>query len=228
MVSLQENELFKKIERLVIEKKLTRVSNIFKVEQGVRTGNNLVFKISSNDFEVLPDNEKAYFRPFIENESIKNGVLNKRGYVWYPYDRSGLNIKTEDELQEKVPTFYQNVLSVNKQKLINRARKGINDWWTLSWHRPWLTTKYPKLVSTEFGRSNSFAFDEFGDFVVERGYGWIPKKEFKDSDNYYFYLTIFSNPFFDYLLSIYSRQLAFGNSYDLGKKYTADIPIPKN
>ncbi|MCI0515778.1 hypothetical protein L0128_21400, partial [candidate division KSB1 bacterium] len=28
------------------------------------------------------------------------------------------------------------------------------------------------------------------------------------------------------LLSIYSRQLAGGNWYDLGKKFTSDIPVP--
>ncbi|MEJ7699945.1 MAG: hypothetical protein WKF71_09920 [Pyrinomonadaceae bacterium] len=135
-------------------------------------------------------------------------------------------ILTEEELQESVPNYYKNVLLIYKEALITRSRKDINNWWTLSEPRGWLTTKYPKLVSTEFGKANSFAFDESGEFVVERGYGWIPKKEFKDSDDYYFYLTIFTNPFFDHLLSIYSRQLAGGNWYDLGKKYTADIPIP--
>ena len=43
---------------------------------------------------------------------------------------------------------------------MNRARKNADDWWTLSWHRPWLMTKYPKLVSTEFGKSNSFGTAE--------------------------------------------------------------------
>ncbi len=92
------------------EKKLARVANVFKVEQGVRTGNNLVFKVSSYNFETLPDNEKKYFRPVIDNESITNGFLHKGGYIWYPYDKNGLILKSEDELEENVPTFYQNVL----------------------------------------------------------------------------------------------------------------------
>ena len=45
-------------------------------------------------------------------------------------------------------------------------------------------------------------------------------------DDYYFYLALFSSPFFDKLLSIYSKQLAGGKWYDLGKKQTKDIPIP--
>lgn len=229
LISLQENELFKKVERLVFEKKLTKIENLFKVQQGIRTGNNLVFKISSFSFESLPNEEKNYFRPAVDNESVKSGFLQKINYVWYPYDKNGLIIKTEEELQESVPTYYKNVLSIpkNKESLIKRSRTDINNWWTLSEPRGWLTIKYPKLVSTEFGKFNSFAFDKSGEFVIERGYGWIPKKEFKDFDDYYFYLTIFSNPFFDHLLSIYSRQLAGGNWYDLGKKYTANIPIPK-
>jgi len=97
----------------------------------------------------------------------------------------------------------------------------------LSEHRAWLTKKNPKLSSTEFGKSDSFAFDKIGEFVIERGNAWIPKKDFQDITDYYFYLTIFSSSFFDTLLSIYSKQLAGGQWYDLGNKYTKNIPIPK-
>jgi hypothetical protein len=44
------------------------------------------------------------------------------------------------------------------------------------------------------------------------------------SNYYYFYLALLSSPFFDELLSIYSKQLLSG--WDLGKKYTKNIPIP--
>ncbi|MBU1678772.1 MAG: SAM-dependent methyltransferase, partial [Bacteroidetes bacterium] len=75
-------------------------------------------------------------------------------------------------------------------------------------------------------KSCSFAFDEKGEFVIERGNGWLPKKEFDNKDYYFFYLSVFNSPFFEKLLSIYSKQLAGGKWYDLGKKYTKDIPIP--
>ena len=52
-----------------------------------------------------------------------------------------------------------------------------------------------------------------------------PKQKLENND-YYFYLSLFSSPFFDKLLSIYSKQLAGGKWYDLGKKYTKEIPIP--
>ena len=102
--------------------------------------------------------------------------------------------------------------------------KNDSNWWHLSRHRDWLRKIEPRLVSTEFGKSDSFAIDKKGIFAVERGNAWLPRKPFSDINYYYFYLAIFSSPFFDKLLSIYSKQLLAG--WDLGKKYTKDIPIP--
>lgn len=224
VISYKEQELKKKLERFVLLGQLKTIKDVFSVKQGIRTGDNKVFKIPKEFYEQLPENERKYFRPVIDNDSIKAGFLKIINYIWYPYNAIGVEIKTEKELQEKVPYYYQNVLFPNKQKLISRARKGENSWWLLSEHRAWLRKKYPKLLSTEFGHSGSFAFDKKGEFVVERGNAWIPVKEFKNNDYYYFYLSIFNSHFFDNLLSIYSKEILKG--YDLGRKYTANIPIP--
>jgi predicted RNA methylase len=226
LISFHENELFKTIERFVYEGRLVRIQNIFNVQQGIRTGNNNVFKISKKDYDDLPKKEKIYFRPAVDNESVKNAVILKKNYVWYPYGEDGLIITTEAKLKQMVPYFYRNKLVLFKDSLIKRARRNQSNWWHLSEHRAWLRKKEPRLVSTEFGRSDSFAFDKEGIFAVERGNAWLPKKEFENIDYYYFYLAIFSSPFFDKLLSVYSKQLAGGIWYDLGKKYTKDIPIP--
>lgn len=225
VISYQEQKLKKHLHKFVSLGKLKKIQDIFNVKQGVRTGNNKVFRISKEFYQRLPENERKYFRPSVDNYSIKNGVLKILNYIWYPYNTIGIEIKTEKELQEKTPYFYQNVLSPNKQKLISRARKDENSWWFLSEHRAWLRQKYSKLVSTEFGHSGSFAFDKKGEFVVERGNAWIPKKEFKKEDYYYFYLALFNSSFFDKLLSIFSKEILKG--YDLGKKYTSEIPIPE-
>lgn len=225
-ISFQENELYKIIERFVIEKKLVRIKDVFNVQQGIRTGNNKVFKLTEEEYNKLPENEKSYFRPAVDNESIKNGEILKKNYVWYPYNDSGILINTEIELEAYVPSFYESKLVEFKNSLVGRARKDTSNWWQLSEHRAWLRRREPRLISTEFGKSDSFAFDKEGVFVVERGNAWLPKKEFKDVDYYYFYLSLFSSFFFDKLLSIYSKQLAGGKWYDLGKKYTKDIPIP--
>lgn len=223
-ISFHENELLKTIERFVNEGMLFRIQDIFNIQQGIRTGNNNVFKILEKEFDKLHEKEKKYFRPAADNESIKDGEIRKKNYVWYPYDENGLIIKTEDQLNKLVPEFCSTRLNPNKKDL--KRRTGITKWWSLTRPRNWQFAKKEKLVSGEFGNSDSFAFDKEGDFVVERGNAWLPKKEFIDIDDYYFYLTIFSSPFFDKLLSVYSKQLAGGNWYDLGNKYTKDIPIP--
>ncbi|PSR56708.1 hypothetical protein AHMF7605_26045 [Adhaeribacter arboris] len=223
-ISFQENELFKRIERFVIEQQLVRVQEIFNVQQGIRTGNNAAFKISEAEYNNLPNLEQAFFRPAIDNDSIKRGQIQSVNYVWYPYNEEGIIIDSEEDLINKVPIFYEKMLRDFKISLTNRARKDESTWWHLSEHRAWLRKKQPRLVSTEFGKSDSFAFDKDGHFAIERGNAWLPKKDFKQLDTYYFYLAFFSSPFFDKLLSIYSKQLLSG--WDLGKKYTKEIPIP--
>jgi len=227
VISYTEQQLKKRLELLYEIGQLKKIKDVFRVKQGIRTGSNKVFKITKEFYEKLPENERKYFRPAVDNDAIKKGFLKVVNYIWYPYNSIGLEIQTEQELKEKTPYYYQNILFPNKQKLISRARKDENSWWFLSEHRAWLRKKYPKLVSTEFGHFGSFAFDIKGEFVVQNGNAWIPKKEFKNIDCYYFYLSVFNSHFFEELLSIYSKQLAGGKWYDLGKKYTADIPIPE-
>ena len=210
------------MERFVYERKLDRVQDVFNVQQGIRTGNNNIFKITEAAYTKLPLKEKGFFRPAIDNESVKNGQILIINYIWYPYDKDGLTIKSEKNLAAVAPDFYNMKLKPNKRILENRA--GITEWWSLTRPRNWQFSNKEKFVSTEFGKSDSFAFDKSGKFAVERGNSWLPKKEFKNIDYYYFYLALLSSPFFDKLLSIYSKQLLSG--WDLGKKYTKDIPIP--
>ncbi len=223
VISHQEQNLKKHLQKFVALGQLKTVQDIFNVKQGIRTGNNKVFKITKDAYNQLSDNEKKYFRPVVDNDSVKKGVLEVLSYVWYPYNSDGLILKSEDDLKNEVPIFYKDL--INSQQILER-RAGITKWWELTRPRNWQFSKNSKLVSTEFGHSGSFVFDKDGSFVVERGNAWIPKKEFKKDDYNYFYLTLFNSAFFEELLSIYSKQLAGGKWYDLGKKYTADIPIP--
>lgn len=222
-ISIKENELLKTIERFVFENKLIRVIDIFNVEQGIRQGVKDIFKISEYDYSNLPEIEKKYFRLVIDNGSIKNGSLFNKNYIWYPYNKNGMILKDETELSVNANSFYTKTLKPNESIL--KLRKGISEWWGLTRPRNSQFEKKPKLISTEFGKSDSFAFDKKGVFVVERGNTWTPRKTFNESD-YYFYLAVFSSNFFDKLLSIYSKQLAGGNWFDLGKMYTSQIPIP--
>ena len=155
-------------------------------------------------------------------------IIDKRNHIggnaYDYYNEDGILIKTEKEFNQNAPTFYEK-LHPFKVQLSNRARKNVENWWQLSEHRAWQRLSELKLISTEFGNSSSFAIDSKGNCVVERGYAWQPKKKFTNKD-YFFYLALFSSLFFDKLLSIYSKELAGGKWYDLGKKSTKYIPIP--
>ncbi len=223
--SFKNNEIFLNIEELVSKKLLVRVKDVFNVQQGIRTGNNDIFKVEKGFYENLSAKEKKYFRLNIDNSTISEGKLTLQDYVWYPYDKDGILIKSETELKN-LSNSYFNKIKIFKDILSSRARKSSKDWWTLSEPRNWQFKKYPKLISTEFGKAGSFAYDAKGDAVVERGNGWLTIKEVEDEDFYFFYLAIFNSTFFTNLLLIYCKQLAGGSWYDLSKKYTQNIPVP--
>lgn len=219
IISHSEDVFIRNLEIFVAEKKLIRLSEIFNVNQGLRQGNRDAFKISKVTY--MLENNKSLFRPVVDNSAVNKGVIVDTNYIWYPYNKDGMIFKEEDALED-VSFFKENLKPMES---ILKNRSGINEWWGHTRPRNWQFEKKRKLVSTEFGNSESFAFDKAGDFVVERGNAWIPKKKF-ETDEYYFYLAIFSSSIFDILLSIYSKQLAGGNWYDLGAKYTSDIPLP--
>lgn len=223
LISHSEELFIRDLEIFVADEKLTRLSNLFIVKQGIRTGSR-IFILDSKAFEIIPINEKKYYKKVIGNDSIKNGYLKTNNYVWYPYSETGAIFSDNQDLKAKAPFSYDRLIE-HKNSLIERARKNDSNWWQLSEHRAWLREKKQRLFSTEFGNSDSFAFDISEEIVVERGNGWIPKKKF-ETDDYYFYLAIFSSSIFDKLLSIYSKQLAGGKWYDLGAKYTKDVPVP--
>ncbi len=220
-ISLKDNKFLTSIEKLISNGNLVKIDSVFDVKQGIRQGAKNIFKLSANSFRRLPENEKKYFRPVIDNDAIKNGGLFEKHFIWYPYDKDGVLFKYEDELIESVNYFYKITLKPNKKIL--EDRNGIDEWWGLSRPRHWQFVKSPRLYSTEFGKSDSFAFDTSGEYVAERGNAWIPMDTFSDSDHY-FYLALFSSDFFNELLAIYAKQLLSG--WDLGKKYTKNIPIP--
>lgn len=203
---------------------LTELVNIFDVKQGTLTGNNRVFKISSTFYHSLRENEKKYFRPVIDSFTIKGGILQVSNYIWFPYNADGLIINTEEDLKIKVPTYYDKVLKPNKVSVDERF--GISKWWELTRPRTWQLSKNPKLFSTRFGNNNSYAYDSSGEFIIENGSALILRNDPNNVELSYFFLSFFCSPIYNELLSIFSRQLAGGQWYDLGNKYIKNIPIP--
>lgn len=225
----QNLKLKKHINTAVREGRFKQVSELFNVHLGARTGNNKVFIVTEEFIRSLPDNEKTYFRPSVDNLAIDNGHLYKMNYVFYPYSKDVKRIENEEHLQELLPETYRKILLPAKDQLKKRGSlKGNPRWWELSEHCAWQEVKELKFVSSEFGHAGSFAIDYEGEYVVERGTmwefrkkGWNPRVKYLET-----YLAILNSPYFNSILSIYGEQLAGGDVYKLGKSYIGSLPLP--
>lgn len=222
IISLNENKFIANLNVYTGARKLVKLQEVFTVYQGALLGAKNVFTISESEYLSYSDEEKIYFRPLLNNSAINNGSINITEYVWYPYDTNGLMVQNEAELNQI--TFAQNSLLPNKLKLQQRSENR-EEWWALTRPRNWQYTNEKRLYSTRFGNSNSFGYDNIGDAVIIEGNAFFPKKDMTE-ENLLFYLAVFSSDYFDYLLSIFSKQLAGGKWYDLGNNFIKKIPIP--
>ena len=185
--------------------------------------------MSKSVVENLPPKERQFFRPAVINESIKEGYLNDLAYVFYPYGEKVPKIETEEDLNKHISVYYKEYLLPHKEKLQRRARKGKNNWWKLSEHRAWQRARFPKLVSTFFGKAGYFAWDSTGDFVVVQGHRWNPKS-LKYEEAFYegiglAYLAVLCSSLIDDLLAYVSNSLG-GGQWDLSQKGIQDMPLP--
>jgi len=200
-----------------------KVRDLFDVKQGVRTGMNSVFIIEKEYLMTLDKKEKKYFRPAVTNESIQNGKLIDKFYIFYAEGKQKIN--TEKELKAAVPKYYKEYLQPNKEKLAGRARKDMSNYWKLSEHRAWQVTPKAKIISTEFGKAGAFAYDKTGIYVAERSNAWFPKGNKELGDIGYAYIAILSLPIINQLLQGISKQIGGGQWY-LASKFINDMPIP--
>lgn len=202
------------------------VKNMFSVKQGVRTGNNYIFLLNLEDYKRLPNKEKKYFKPCVVNDSIINGELKKLVYLFYPY--YGNEINSETRLKSLIPYYYKYYLKPNETELKKRSLFGATNWWDISRPAKWHIEGEPKIVSTYFGTSGSFAFDNQGEYVVVQGFAWIPKplfKKFFNNKMFYAYVALLNNPFVDILLEMISDNVQ-GGQWNLSSKFIEEMPIP--
>ena len=224
-LSYKEMQVKKTLDGLLACGAMERVKDVFNVRQGCRTGNNSLFKIKKQELLAMGEEEQSFFRPSVDSGSLQNNVLQEESYVFFPYGENGLNILSEEQLENKVPTYYRKIVG-SKESLASRA-SGIREWWALTRPGSWQYTPELKLVSAEFGNSSNYSIDESGRFVVERGLAWLPKDEQMPIDNLYAYLAILSSEYYNTLLAIYSKQLAGGIWFNLEKKFVDQIPLPR-
>lgn len=201
---------------------------LFDIQQGVRTGANKIFIVDEEFVNSLPENERNYFRPSVDNLAIDMGHLYRINYVFYPRTKGLAPVDSELRLQELLPQTYRRLLLPAKTKLEQRPSMQNNPlWWDLTRHRSYLEEKTSKMVSTEFGHAGSFAIDYDGDFVVERGYIWKLNARFRPRMKYEeAYLAFFSSDYINKLLEFYGERLAGAEVYKLGLSYVRNVPLP--
>ena len=211
--------------------RVTRVSDLFAVHQGVRTGRKHVFVLNEKDMQELPPEERLFFRPAATSSTIEDGCLRRKEYLFYPYGKSGLLLETERKLSAQVPEYYRRWLLPAKPALCARNRTTEQNWWTLAEERHWQYEPRPKLVTKYFGGEGSFAFDASGDFVVVQGFAWLPKSRigdalpFESSSLPYAYLALTNSAFFHTLLSWFCPRLA-GGQFDLSPRFVNNAFLP--
>ena len=218
---------------------LTTVRDIFHVREGVRTGLRRAFIVPQKEYQRLPKRERPYFRRVAENRNIRDGRISPQDYVFYPFTTGLEQIADETELRALLPNYYSRFLEPNKEELTARAGLRGRNWWVLNWHRSWLEQPRPKLVSTFFGDTGSFAFDDGGEYVVVQGFGWLAslllEREFdslpKEAQEEYrsvvtnAYLALFNSSLFGLLLAEFCPHVA-GGQYNLSKRFVDNIPMP--
>jgi hypothetical protein len=216
---------------------LPRVRDLFDIKQGARTGNKRVFVLRTDQYEEFPRRERKYFRPAAGGGSIKHGQLSPLEYVFYPYATDGkLLCASEEELKRELPTYYAKYLAPAKSALAKREGAADRKWWELSRRRPWQAVPAPHLVSTYFGESGSFAFDENGEYVTVNGHVWFWAKDsvneprdnevsFEHSPAVWAYLAILNSRMFEKILSLFSVRLQ-GRQMRLEDRYLSHVPLP--
>jgi adenine-specific DNA-methyltransferase len=207
----------------------TRVESLFAVQQGIRTGADAVFKRTAEQVKALPRNERKYFRLMATNKTIRLGRIAETEFIFYPYGEAGLILKTEDELREAVPSYYEEVLKPNRVMLGKRAGVDPDRWWTLTRPRASQFAASPKIVSKTFGKAGGFAYDQKGRYVVQQGHAWLLKQDMLQvvdvTELEFAYLALFNSRMFEMLLKAFCPIL-LGGQFDLSPQYVNRIPLP--
>ena len=230
------------IRRLSESGRMALIEELFSVRQGVRTGMNSAFLITTQELEELPAGERKWFRPASVNESIQNGILRSNHHIFYPYNERGLMIRDEHELDSEVPVYSQRYLRPNRSRLSQRPslRSSRSDWWGLSERRNWALDPKPRIVSKYFGGPGSFAVDFHASYVVVQGFAWLPRWGddsaggvegrpltfgLRMREILAAYSVILNSHVVARLLSVYSQHMA-GGQYDLSQRFVRFVPVP--
>lgn len=225
---------------------MPRVTSLFDVREGISAGLRAAFVLDVLQWSKLPKQEREnYFRPVAGQYTIRNGRIIEGRYIFYPYalDIAATPLITnEDELRSKVPAYTERFLEKHRTDLVSKKE----DWWNLHRRRSGATVADPKLVSTNFGASGSFAYNQDGGLAVLQGHAWIWQEQLgnagikldssdEDGDDKSFdfhasplpwaYLAVLNSFFFSELLA-YACPRVQGGQFELARKYLDAVHLP--
>lgn len=208
-----------------------RVKDLFTVRQGMRTGRKSAFVLDASSLEFLPRSERRFFRPAASSPTIAKGQLIRRVFAFFPFDKSGLLLRTERDLLDAVPEYHARYLQPALPHLVARAGIDPARWWVPVWERSWQWALTPKLVSKDFGEQGSFAFDETGEYVVLGGHNWewrgvgLGLAPFVESPLVWAYLALLNSPLFESVLSCCCPRVR-GGQYKLARQFVGRALLP--
>lgn len=211
---------------------MPRVNNIFDVRQGILTGFNDAFVLSSDQLRALPRDEQRFFRPALFRDAIANGRIRERFFVFFPYTENGTIFTSSAELVENVPRYFEDYLAPHEVTL--RKRSGVGaEWWLLSRYYKWVSRPDPRVLTKYFGASGDFAVDEHASFIPLQGYAWFLKGQRRsrlpDRNEFAVYVlrayyTLLNSPTFTRLLKVFSDPVS-GGQLNLSVRFVNLIPL---
>ncbi|MBK3404175.1 N-6 DNA methylase [Methylorubrum populi] len=203
------------------------VGELFRVQQGIRSGENEAFVLDDEALAALPPEERRHFRPALSSDGIEDGRITGHVNVFYPYDRSGFTIRDVEALENEVPVFlHRHLVPWHDQLRSRRSRK--KRWWGLSERRRMLEEGRPFLVSKYWGKAGAFALREDAGTVILQGYGWFPvagRPEIPpSSDIAAAYLALVNSAAFFRLVAEHAPPTG-GGHLNLGTQYVIGVPM---
>jgi adenine-specific DNA-methyltransferase len=208
----------------------TKVGDIFKVRQGIRTGANEIFIQPREVVESLPEREQLYFKEAVDTASFVDGDIKPKKLLFVA-DKAW---RDESEVSRAIPQFFNAFIKTRKDSLEDRKRKSMDSsrYWELTWPRFWAFDGHPRLLSKRFGLYPAFARDPEGRFAVVQANAWIPTETLagcagKDAirDVLTAYWWMLNSRIAVALLREYCPNVA-GGQLDLEHKYVKHVPLP--
>jgi adenine-specific DNA-methyltransferase len=220
------------------------IGDLFVIAQGIQTGLNAAFLLTSDEINSLPSKERRYFHKATMTDSIQSGRVVDYYWVFFPYDANGGVFADEAAVKKAVPKYFERFLAPNRIKLQERAaivRSRRSDWWGLMHAREWSVHAAPRIITKFFGAEGAFVGDYDAEYFAVMGHVWTLKpRDYTDNakapDNADLsqlserellaaFVALCNSEVFVKLVGLYSPHVA-GGQFDLSARHVAPIPVP--